>query len=142
MGIGNMINPNKEKEVEVEPTQTSQNNMMASFNPEAPKYCLDDLVLTRVVKDKILDVAEYADLGFSPDGKYFVFAQYGVTDKDFEPYAEIYTVDVAKNDFLKNGIYKVNPGTIKSVKSGFAVFEDLYNKNKANIFLRFHLTQK
>ena len=79
------------------------------------------------------DVAEYTDLGFSPDGKYFVFAQYGVTDKDFEPYAEIYTVDVAKNDFLKNGIYKVNPGTIKSVKSGFAVFEDLYNKNKANI---------
>ena len=68
------------------------------------------------------DVAEYTDLGFSPDGKYFVFAQYGVTDKDFEPYAEIYTVDVAKNDFLKNGIYKVNPGTIKSVKSGFAVF--------------------
>ena len=79
------------------------------------------------------DVAEYTDLGFSPDGKYYVFAQYGVTDKDFEPYAEIYTVDVEKNDFVKNGIYKVNPGSVKSVKSGFAVFEELYNKNKANI---------
>ncbi len=76
------------------------------------------------------DVAEYADLGFSPDGKYFVFAQYGVTDKDFEPYAEIYTVDVAKNDFVKNAVFKSLPGKVKAVKSGLAVFEELYSKNE------------
>ena len=79
------------------------------------------------------DVAEYTDLGFSPDGKYFVFAQYGVTDKDFEPYAEIYTVDVAKNDFVKNAVVKSLPGKVKSVKSGLAVFEELYNKNKSTL---------
>lgn len=79
------------------------------------------------------DVAEYKDLGFSSDGKYFVFAQYGVTDKDFEPYAEIYTVDVEKNDFVKNAVFKTKPGTVKSVKSGFSVFEELYEKNKATL---------
>lgn len=79
------------------------------------------------------DVAEYTDLGFSPDGKYFVFAQYGVTDKDFEPYAEIYTVDVAKNDFVKNAVFKSLPGKVKSVKSGLAVYEELYNKNKSTL---------
>lgn len=61
MGIGKMINPNKEKEAESPTTKLAPQNMMASFNPEVPKYSLDDLVLTRVVKDKILDVAEYAE---------------------------------------------------------------------------------
>ena len=79
------------------------------------------------------DVAEYADLGFSSDGKYFVFAQYGVTDKDFEPYAEIYTVDVEKNDFVKNAVFKSLPGKVKAVKSGLSVFEELYNKNKSTL---------
>jgi len=58
MGIGNMINPNKEKQIEV---KNNQSNVIASFTPEVPKYCLDDLILTRAVKDKILDVAEYVE---------------------------------------------------------------------------------
>lgn len=79
------------------------------------------------------DVAEYTDLGFSPDGKYFVFAQYGVTDKDFEPYAEIYTVDVAKNDFVKDAVFKSLPGKSKTGKNGLSVFEELYNKNESTL---------
>ena len=46
------------------------------------------------------DVAEYHDLGFSKDGEFFVFAEYGVNDKTFDPYAKIYTVDVKKNEFV------------------------------------------
>ncbi|MGP1587745.1 MAG: DUF2259 domain-containing protein [Treponemataceae bacterium] len=75
------------------------------------------------------DVAEYCDLGFSDDGRYFVFAQYGITDVDFIPYAEIYTVDVAKNAFLSEGIFKSYPDK-EFKKNGKTLFEQLYAKNK------------
>ena len=76
------------------------------------------------------DVAEYCDLGFSQDGKYFTFAQYGVKDKTFEPFAEIYCVDVQKNDYVENGVFKAKPDLAKSVKGGKAVFDELYAKNE------------
>lgn len=75
------------------------------------------------------DVAEYVDLGFSPNGQYYVFGQYGITDKEFIPYAEIYTVDVAKNDFVKGAVFKTSVND--STKNSLAVYEDLYKKNKA-----------
>ena len=51
------------------------------------------------------DVAAFEDIGFSADGKTYLFAEYGITDKDFQGYAEIYAVDIEKNDFLKNGVF-------------------------------------
>ncbi len=36
------------------------------------------------------DVASFVDKGFSEDGKYYVFGQYGKTDKKYQGYAEIY----------------------------------------------------
>lgn len=75
------------------------------------------------------DVAEYVDLGFSANGKYYVFAQYGITDKEFIPYAEIYTVDVAKNDFVKGAVFKTSQNN--SSKNSITVYEELYKKNKA-----------
>ena len=50
------------------------------------------------------DIANFTNIGFSDDSRYFMFAQYGVTDTVV--YAEIYTVDVAGNSFVKNGISK------------------------------------
>jgi len=63
------------------------------------------------------DAAVFQNLGFSPDGKYFMFAQYGVSEGSSLAYAEIYTVDVAKNRFVSEGVkkasakYPVEPGT-------------------------------
>ena len=49
------------------------------------------------------DTAVYADLGFSPDGKIYMFAQHGVLSGTLKPWAELYVVDVARNNFVSGG---------------------------------------
>lgn len=72
------------------------------------------------------DVAVFDDIGFSADGKYYVFGQYGKTDKKFVPYSEIYTVDVAKNDFVPGKVYKLSA---KSNKGGKEIHQENTAKN-------------
>ena len=63
------------------------------------------------------DAAAFQNLGFSPDGRYFMFAQYGVSESGSQPYAQIFTVDVPRNRFVPGGVRKtsgrraVEPGT-------------------------------
>lgn len=71
------------------------------------------------------DAAFFEDVGFSEDGSIYVFGQYGKTDKDYEAWAEIYTVDVAKNDFVKNEVYKLEPGKETVSLSGKKAWEKL-----------------
>ena len=52
------------------------------------------------------DIATFVDLGFSPDSRYFMFAQYGLTEKESYPYAETYIVDVKANTFVTGGVKK------------------------------------
>jgi predicted secreted protein len=49
------------------------------------------------------DVATFVDLGFSADGKVYLFAQYGVQAGTLRPWAELFAVDVARNDFITDG---------------------------------------
>ncbi|MCA1949002.1 MAG: DUF2259 domain-containing protein [Treponema sp.] len=49
------------------------------------------------------DAATFVDLGFSSDGHYYTFAQYGVESITLKPWAEIFLVDVPKNNFVPNG---------------------------------------
>ena len=50
------------------------------------------------------DVAVFVDLGFSPDGRTYMFGQYGVlAPPSLRPWAELYVVDVAYNNFVQNG---------------------------------------
>jgi predicted secreted protein len=49
------------------------------------------------------DVASFVDLGFSEDGKIFMFAQYGVHEGTLKPWAEMRIIDVPLNDFVPNG---------------------------------------
>lgn len=74
------------------------------------------------------DAAAFVDIGISSDGKTYIFGEYGRTDKDFQGYAEIYTVDIAKNDFVSGGIFKTNPSARTAAKSGKAVYDDLLAK--------------
>jgi predicted secreted protein len=46
------------------------------------------------------DAAERKILGFSPDGRYFAFEQFGVQDGSGFPYSEIYIVDLASDGWL------------------------------------------
>jgi predicted secreted protein len=49
------------------------------------------------------DSASFVDLGFSPDGKMYMFAQYGVQEASLRPWADIFIVDVARNAFVSGG---------------------------------------
>lgn len=48
------------------------------------------------------DVATFANLGFSPDARYFMFGQYGVTG-GMVAYADLYAIDVAHDRFVSGG---------------------------------------
>ncbi len=50
------------------------------------------------------DVAAFKNLGFSPDSRYFQFAQYGIDSKTQNPWAETSIVDVIRNDFVTGGV--------------------------------------
>ncbi|UTD03276.1 DUF2259 domain-containing protein [Treponema socranskii] len=75
------------------------------------------------------DAAVFVDAGFSSDGSIYLFGQYGKTDKSFRGWAEIYTVDVAKNDFVKGGTYKIQPSSVTAGKSGREVYDSLAAKS-------------
>ena len=75
------------------------------------------------------DVATFVDKGFSADGKYYVFGQYGKTDKKFQGWAELYQVDIAANDYTDNGVFKTNPSAVTADKNGREVFEALEGKS-------------
>jgi predicted secreted protein len=49
------------------------------------------------------DNASFVDLGFSPDGKTYMFGQYGVQSQTLKPWADLFVVDVSQNDFVPNG---------------------------------------
>jgi predicted secreted protein len=75
------------------------------------------------------DVATFVDKGFSEDGKYYVFGQYGKTDKKFQGWAELYQVDIAANDYTDNGVFKTKPSAVTADKKGRDVFEALEGKS-------------
>jgi predicted secreted protein len=49
------------------------------------------------------DTASFADLGFSPDGKTYMFGQYGVESVTLRPWADVFLVDVPSNNFVAGG---------------------------------------
>lgn len=79
------------------------------------------------------DVAEFKDLGFSEDGTKYSFAQYGIEDKSFQAWAEIYVVDIPSNNFVKNGVFSTKASVQTASKTSMTVFQELYDKNKAFI---------
>ncbi len=50
------------------------------------------------------DIARFVNLGFSDNSKYFMFGQYGIEEKNSYPYADVFIVDIPKNNFVKSGV--------------------------------------
>lgn len=75
------------------------------------------------------DVASFVDKGFSADGKYYFFGQYGRTDKKYQGWAEIYQVDISKNDYVDAGVFKIKPTAVTAEKSGPEVYQALEAKS-------------
>ena len=49
------------------------------------------------------DVAQFVNLGFSKDARYFMFGQFGIAEKDSTPWADTFIVDVPANAFATRG---------------------------------------
>jgi len=75
------------------------------------------------------DAAVFVDTGFSSDGNVYVFGQYGKTDKTFQGWAEIYTVDIGKNEFVPDEVFITKPSAVTAGKSGREVFDTLAGKS-------------
>lgn len=71
------------------------------------------------------DAAVFSEVGFSEDGKYYLFGEYGRTDKKFQGYAEIYTVDVEANKFVAGGVFCTSPSKATQGKAGTEVYDTL-----------------
>ena len=74
------------------------------------------------------DVANFVELGFSPDGKVYAFGQHGTEDKTLSAYADIFFVDVPKNEFVPGANLSSAPGET-SGESSSAVFKQLKKKS-------------
>jgi len=78
------------------------------------------------------DSAVFVDLGFSSDGRTYMFGQYGVLSPSLRPWAELYVVDVASNTFVPNGRVNTTQDTpIRAGQDGSGVFHRLVSNNAA-----------
>ena len=76
------------------------------------------------------DTASFVDLGFSPDGRTYMFGQYGVQSPSLRPWADLYIVDVCNNDFVQNGrVSFTQNSAIKAGQDGSGVFYNLLAGN-------------
>lgn len=76
------------------------------------------------------DVADYVNLGFSDNSKFFMFGLYGIEYKSSNPYAEIYTVKVSENRFADKGVYsKMSPTIMQPGQDGSGALYNLLRDN-------------
>ena len=74
----------------------------------AKKILLSACILLAAAAAWSGDVAQFDNLGFSSDGRYFMFGQHGILEKTSYPYAELSIVDVPANAFTPQGVKKVS----------------------------------
>jgi predicted secreted protein len=78
------------------------------------------------------DTAVFVDLGFSPDGRNYMFGQYGVLSPTLMPWAELYIVDVRSNNFVQNGrVSYTHSSPIKAGQDGSGIFYRLITDNSS-----------
>jgi predicted secreted protein len=80
------------------------------------------------------DSASYVDLGFSPDGSIYMFSQYGVKSGVLRPWADLFIVDVARNDFVPEGrISYTHDKPIEAGQDGAGALYRVMTKNSGLI---------
>ncbi|MDR3191636.1 MAG: DUF2259 domain-containing protein [Treponema sp.] len=78
------------------------------------------------------DTASFVDLGFSSDGGTYMFAQYGVRSGTLTPWADVFVVDVAKNEFVSGGkISYSHDRPVSAGTDGSGAFYRLISRNTA-----------
>ena len=75
------------------------------------------------------DIASFQNLGFSEDGRYLMFGQYGIAEDSLKHYAELYTVDVRANRFVPNGtLTAVYEEQLEPGQTGIGALFTLYQR--------------
>jgi predicted secreted protein len=78
------------------------------------------------------DTATFVDLGFSPDGRTYMFGQYGIQAKTLRPWADLYLVDVPNNEFVSGGrISYTHDAPAMAGQDGAGALYSLISKNTA-----------
>jgi predicted secreted protein len=78
------------------------------------------------------DTAVFVDFGFSPDGRTYMFGQYGVQSETLKPWADLYIVDVPGNNFVSGGkISYIHDTSVVSGQDGSGALYRLIAKNTA-----------
>ena len=78
------------------------------------------------------DSAVFVDLGFSPDGRTYMFGQYGVLSPSLRPWADLYVVDMATNNFVPNGRLSNTQSTpIKAGQDGSGILYQMLANNSS-----------
>lgn len=65
------------------------------------------LLLMSATAAHAADGAQSRAIGFSPDGKYFAFEQYGIQDGSGFAYSDIFVIDIAANEWVKGSPVRV-----------------------------------
>jgi predicted secreted protein len=93
-------------------------------------FILFIILLTSVSALWAGDTAVFVDLGFSPDGRVYMFGQYGVLSPSLRPWADLYIVDVVSNSFVQNGRVSLTENTpIKAGQDGSGILHKLVSNN-------------
>jgi predicted secreted protein len=80
------------------------------------------------------DTATFVDLGFSPDGKTYAFAQYGIQAETLKPWAELFVVDVNQNNFVSGGrVSYVHDSPVVAGQDGSGALYRIITRNIALI---------
>jgi predicted secreted protein len=78
------------------------------------------------------DTASFVDLGFSPEGRTYMFAQYGVQSGTLKPWADVFIVDVGRNEFVSGGRVSYTHDTpVSAGTDGSGAFYRLISRNTA-----------
>ncbi|MDR1505526.1 MAG: DUF2259 domain-containing protein [Treponema sp.] len=78
------------------------------------------------------DTAVFVDLGFSPDGRTYMFGQYGIQSETLRPWADLYIVDVPNNNFVSGGrISYTHDGSVVAGQDGSGALYRLIARNAA-----------
>jgi predicted secreted protein len=86
------------------------------------------------------DTALFVDFGFSPDGKIYTFAQYGIESKTLRPWADIFIVDVPRNNFVSGGkLNFVHPSPVVTGQDGSGAVYRIIADNSA-MFSRYNIS--
>jgi predicted secreted protein len=78
------------------------------------------------------DTAVFVDLGFSPDGRIYMFGQYGVQSGSLKPWADLYVVDVPANAFVPGGkISYIHDSPVIAGQDGSGALYRIVSRNTA-----------